>query len=124
MSNENLWTTLLKETSKKAKVFDSKCVYVGDSSQLKFQMMDKMSWNNNEKNLNMKIEINDANLVESYNYFSVEDGTSDSDAGSVVNVWAVNAACLTGGMDIVVDQPYDNTDNVSTISSQRTKSTP
>lgn len=100
---EELWSNLLRETSKKSRAPDSTCVILGESVSRKRILMD--CWTDIKTNENTRDNRGgDYDLVESYTYFDTEDGLSEAEASSRVNVWSMRSQCLQCSLEVILSR--------------------
>ena len=111
---ENLWSTLLNETSRKPQLLDATCFIFGDCAKIKRCLADKLCATKGVADaifdplpgVAVPSEIC-LEFVEIYNYFEIEEGLTDSELGKV-NVWSINEHCFDYSLDIVTDPEITN----------------
>jgi hypothetical protein len=96
-THNNLWTSLLAETSKKAKVLDSSVIILGKNKSAKRQIFDAISKTKEGGRLSGKSSFD---FMEDYGYFEVDDTYSDSELGKV-NVWSIDNDGLNDAFEIM-----------------------
>lgn len=101
-SSENLWSTLLRECSKRSRFADAHCIFVGESMCGKSALVDKIC--HEDQNL---IALHSPNEFVGYDYFDVEEGLSDSDLASKINVWSLNENFFENPLETFI-QPSKN----------------
>jgi predicted ATPase len=85
-SSANLWSSLLKESSKRSKLPDSTCVFVGDKSVGKNAIIEKICAQTESTDAVGRIK----DLI-SYNYIDLDDGSSDAELMARINVWSFSS---------------------------------
>lgn len=100
-SSTSLWSTLLSETSKKPKIFDSSIVVLGESNDLRQRTLDVLCNRGEDRSSTFSSEF-----VDVYNFMEIEEGYSDTELGKV-NMWSVEDRFLDEAFDVVA-VPYDH----------------
>jgi septin family protein len=103
----NLWSTLLKESSKRPKQLQATCVLAGDIGSGKNSLLNKVCNNKSLSN-------NNGNEIISYNYLDLSDEGLSEDIENVsrINIWTISDKSFDQSFDVLVNPKI--TDSVST----------
>lgn len=105
--DNNLWSQLLRESSKRPKQPQATCVLVGDIGSGKNSLLDKIC---NNKSLSNK----NGNEIISYNYLDISDeGLEDIENVSRINIWTISDKSFDQSFDVLVNPKI--TDSVSIL---------
>ena len=107
-TNLNLWSSLLRESSKKTKYSDALTVFLGNSDCGKTKLVDKLCAHPSKEN-NVDVEYVSKEIV-SYNFFETDESLSDTDLHSKVGIWSISDKCFDNALNTVVTPA--NTDRV------------
>ena len=95
----NLWSTLLKESSKRFKAPEATCVFLGNANIGKRSLLSKIGeCPAFEADGNGRV-IKD---ISSYTYMDVDEGLLDSDSLSRINLWSVSEKTFEGCIEKVI----------------------
>lgn len=94
----NLWSTLLKESSKRFKAPEATCVFLGNANIGKRTLMGKIG-ECPGFDLESSRVIKD---IVSYTYMDVDEGLLDSDSLSRINLWSVSDKNFEDCIDKVI----------------------
>lgn len=97
----SLWSNLLKESSKRVRLEDSCCIFVGDVGCGKSRLTEKLCFRENSKEQLLDTNGYQNKEVISYNYFDVEEGISNSELASKVNLWSISNKSFDNSMETV-----------------------
>ena len=102
----DLWTSLLRESSKRSKYHnDSICIFLGDSDCGKTKLIDTLCTNNNVKDSSANEYV--SKEILSYNYFDIEDNSS-LDIPSKLGIWSISDKCFNHALETVVNPTKTN----------------
>lgn len=96
---KNLWSTLLKESSKRFKAPEATCIFLGNVDVGKNTLLNKVvgsSANDVEGNGRYTKEI------ISYTFIDVDEGLLDSDSLSRINMWSISNRTFESCIDLIV----------------------
>ena len=95
----NLWSTLLKESSKRFKAPEATCVFLGNANIGKRTLMAKIG-----ECPGFDLESNSRVIkdIVSYTYMDVDEGLLDSDSLSRINLWSVSDKNFEDCIDKVI----------------------
>lgn len=104
-----LWTTLLRESSKRCAASHAACIVLGDTDVGKSTLLGKITSNSTHESTSGKETSNGqfgtnhkVKDVFSYGYLDVEEGFLDSSSTSRVNFWGISNATFGGCIETVV----------------------
>ena len=84
-----LWSSLLRESSKKFKVPQAACVVIGDVDVGKRKLVDNMCNSNKLSNNQLNMNANDIKTdIVSYNYLDYEEYDNDTSV-SKIHIWTL-----------------------------------
>lgn len=89
-SENNLWVSLLRESSKRSLVTESTCIVLGERESGKRTLMERVC------NNPCKTDNDD---ILSYNYFDIEEGAYEF--SSKINMWSFNESIFDKSFEIV-----------------------
>lgn len=96
---QNLWSSLLKESSKRFKAPEATCVFLGDIDIGKKTLLKKIVGNSTIDDDGADRVIKD---IVSYTFIDVEEGMLDSDSLSRINLWSISNRTFEGCLDQVI----------------------
>lgn len=96
---QNLWSSLLKESSKRFKAPEATCVFLGDIDIGKKTLLKKIVGNSTIDDDGSDRVIKD---ILSYTFIDVEEGILDSDSLSRINLWSISNRTFEGCLDHVI----------------------
>ena len=99
----NIWSSFLKESSKRSQNQESSCLLFGDDACGKRHLTHTLCANSSE----VEASVNHQDVV-SYSYFDVED--KDVEAPTRVNMWLFGSKIVNHAFDIVY---HSRTEKVS-----------
>jgi dynein light intermediate chain 1 len=88
-NTENLWSSLLKESSKQSRKVDAFCVFLGDGGCGKSKVTDTLCKSSNG-DAKENIGSDQKQEIVSFNYFDVEEGLADTIIASRVSIWSLS----------------------------------
>ena len=94
-----LWSSLLRESSKRTKGIEGVCVFVGDSGCGKSHLIEKLCVQ--ETKNQTSITRVDKEII-SYNTFEIDEAISNVEVSPRVGVWSFSDKCFNNALDIVV----------------------
>ena len=96
---QNLWSTLLKESSKRFKAPEATCVFLGDTGIGKSSLVQRIGGSSNfDSGSNGRI-ISD---ILSYAFIDVDEGILNSESVSRINLWSIGDKTFEGCLENVV----------------------
>jgi hypothetical protein len=95
---QNLWSTLLTESSKRFKAPEATCIFLGDTDVGKNTLISKIGGSVFESEVTGRI-IKD---IISYAFIDVDDGFLDSESISRINLWSINNKTFEGCIENVI----------------------
>lgn len=96
---QNLWSNLLKESSKRFKAPEATCVFLGDTGIGKSALVQKIGGTSNyEVNSNGRIIAD----IISYAFIDVDEGILDSESVSRINLWSISNKTFEGCLENVI----------------------
>jgi hypothetical protein len=95
--DQNLWSVLLSETSKKAKILDASVIFVGKHKPTTNLLSSAFSKGPQDKSNAPSGAGFD--FIEAYSFCEIEDGYSDAELGKV-NVWNLDESALLDGFEV------------------------
>ena len=95
---QNLWSTLLKESSKRFKAPEATCIFLGDTDIGKSTLLNKIGGSTVEPDANGRM-IKD---IISYAFIDVDEGILDSESVSRINLWSISNKTFEGCIENVV----------------------
>lgn len=107
----NLWSTLLKESSKRIKAPEATCIILGDHDTGKSTLLSKLGGNSI-----LGAEGNGSIIKEiiSYTFIDVDEEFLDPDSASRINLWSISNKTFKGCMENVI-KPGES-EQVSSVS--------
>lgn len=95
----NLWSTLLKESSKRVKAPDSVCIIFGDHDSGKSSLLNKLG---GDSTLGGERNSSTVRDIISYTYIDVDEEFLDSDSVSRINLWSISDKTFAGCIENVI----------------------
>jgi hypothetical protein len=95
----NLWSTLLKESSKRVKAPDATCIIFGDHDSGKSTLLNKLGGDSILGGEGNSSTIRD---IISYTYIDVDEEFLDSDSVSRINLWSISDKSFAGCIENVI----------------------
>ena len=97
--SQNLWSTLLRESSKRFKAPEATCIFCGDRGIGKSSLVSMIGGNSN-----YDVDGNGGIIKDiiSYAFLDVDEGVLDSDSVSKINVWSINNKTFDNCMQNVI----------------------
>ena len=96
---QNLWSTLLKESSKRFKAPEATCVFFGDSGIGKSSLVQKIGGSSNFDNGGYGRTISD---ILSYAFIDIDEGILNSESVPRINLWSISDKTFEGCLENVV----------------------
>jgi GTPase SAR1 family protein len=93
----NLWSSLLKESSKRSKLPEATCIFVGDQNVGKNATIEKICAQTENKDLVGRIKD-----IISYNFIDLDEGSSDAESVTRINVWSFSSKTFDGCFEHVI----------------------
>lgn len=115
MASNDLWGSLLRESSKRLRYPDSICIVLGDSECGKTKIVEKLcSTSTNGKNANVSSSSseNASREIMSYNYFEIDEVLANSEVPSKVGIWSIGGKCFNGALETIVRSNKIKTERV------------
>jgi len=98
-----LWSSLLRESSKKFKVPQAACVVIGDVDVGKSKLVDNMCNSNKLSNNQLNMNANDINTdIVSYNYLDYEEYDNDTSV-SKIHIWTLGLQTFDKAFEILLN---------------------
>lgn len=95
---KNLWSTLLKESSKRFKAPEATCIFLSDIDVGKRTLLVKIVGSSD-----YEVDVNERHTKEiiSYSYIDVDEGLLDSDSLSRINMWSISSRTFESSIDLI-----------------------
>lgn len=95
---KHLWSTLLKESSKRFKAPEATCIFLGDIDVGKNTLLSKI--------VSSSAYEDDGNgrytkEIISYSFIDVDEGLLDSDSLSRINMWSISNRTFESSIDLI-----------------------
>ena len=102
MAND-LWSSLLKESSKRFKYPDATCILLGDVDCGKTKLVENLCSSSNSKD-KLQSSTSDSNVKEilSYSFFEVDESMATAETPSRIGVWSINDKCFDQALHTAV----------------------
>jgi Dynein light intermediate chain (DLIC) len=95
---KNLWSTLLKESSKRFKAPEATCIFLGDIDVGKNTLLNKIVGSS-------AYEVDGTGRytkeIISYSFIDVDEGLLDSDSLSRINMWSISNRTFESSIDLI-----------------------
>jgi GTPase SAR1 family protein len=95
----NLWSSLLKESSKRVKAPDATCIILGDYDSGKSTLLSKLG---GESILGAEVNSSIIKEILLYTFIDVDEEFFDSDSVSRINLWSISDKTFTGCIENVI----------------------
>lgn len=98
--NSNLWETILRESSKRARLPEGTVLFIGENSSGKNDLIEKLTSADSKQSNRAKSEI------LTYSFFHAMDpdeGSVDVETVTRINLWSLGDQALYGASDLVLD---------------------
>jgi GTPase SAR1 family protein len=102
----DLWSSLLRESSKRSNYPEGTVLFLGDSYCGKTKLVEQLC-THDSKDIHSQSEYV-AKEILSYNFFEIDESFSNSDISSKIGIWSIGDKCFDHAIEMVINAVKQN----------------